>query len=59
MGEQLEIQWLAETPYLVMSNESTNWEPKTKEITPEQYRQIEILESKQYTERKTLLSTFK
>ena len=59
MGEQLEIQWLAGTPYLVMSNSETNWESKAKEITPEQYRKIEELESKHYLEMKTILVTFK
>lgn len=37
MGEQLEIQWLAGVPYLVQSDESTNWEPVPVEITPMQY----------------------
>ncbi len=59
MGEQLEIQWLAETPYLVISNEDTKWQPQAKELTPERYRQIEELESKHYLEMKALLATFK
>ncbi len=58
MGDNLEIQWLAGKPYLVVCNADNKWQPQAKELIPERYRKIEELESKHYTEMQKLLSTF-
>lgn len=59
MGEQLEIQWLADKPYLVQSNDSTKWQSVATELTPEQYRLIDELETTQSLEMHKLLLTLR
>jgi len=59
MGEQLEVQWLADECYLVQSNDSTKWQSKARKLTRQEWHLVDKMEGSHRAEMRRLLATFK